>query len=123
MSHSVLKPQRGIRNHRLNAMTGGWFVGAFSPTAYHTSDVEVALQTFPAGYLGAPHHHLIATEITLLISGEALMAGERLSAGDIIVLEPGVSSSFEALTDCIAVVVKHPGAPNDKYLDQDNKRC
>lgn len=102
----------------LAEMTGGWFVGAFSPAAYITSDVEVAVQHFPAGYRGAAHHHKVATEVTLLLSGEARMAGEKLAAGDILTLMPGTSSSFEALTDCVTVVVKHPGVLNDKYPDE-----
>ncbi|QKN79875.1 hypothetical protein A8O29_000130 (plasmid) [Scandinavium goeteborgense] len=106
-----------MKKSRLEAMTGGWFVGAFSPAAYGTSDVEVAVQSFAAGYVGAVHHHKVATEITLLISGRALMAGELLVAGDILTLLPGVASSFEALEDCTTVVVKHPGALNDKYID------
>ncbi len=107
-----------IRRNRLSDMTCGWFVGAFSPAAFTTADVEVAVQRFPAGYRGAAHHHKVATEVTLLLSGEALMAGEHLISGDILTLAPGVSSTFAALTDCVTVVVKHPGVQNDKYPDE-----
>ncbi|AYO66279.1 hypothetical protein ACTPL4_001496 [Klebsiella pneumoniae] len=116
MTNNVNTPSGIVRN-RLDNMTGGWFVGAFHPAALSTSDVEVAVQHFPAGYQSAAHHHKIATEVTLLLRGEALMAGERLIAGDILTLAPGISSSFIALTDCVTVVVKHPGALNDKYVD------
>lgn len=108
----------GITRHHLNSMTGGWFVGAFSPTTLFTTDVEVAVQTFPAGYRGDRHHHRIATEVTLLLSGKAIMAGEQLGPGDIITLAPGTSSTFETLDICTTVVVKLPGALNDKYLDK-----
>lgn len=106
-----------ISHSRLDTMTGGWFVGDFSPVALSTPDVEVAVQCFPAGYQSAAHHHKIATEVTLLLSGEALMVGKKLIAGDILTLRPGVSSSFFAVTDCVTVVVKHPAALNDKYVD------
>ena len=33
-----------------------------------------------------------------------------------IVLEPGESTAFEAITDASNVVVKLPGALNDKYV-------
>ncbi|MHA6679788.1 cupin domain-containing protein [Enterobacter cloacae] len=107
-----------ITKYNIKDMVGGWFVGAFSPAAFNTPDVEVAVQRFSAGQRGKLHHHKIATEVTLLLSGRARMAGHILEAGDIITLSPGVSSSFEALEDCVTVVVKHPGALNDKYMDE-----
>lgn len=115
---SPLSLPGGVKHDRLEKMTGGWFVGAFTPVAHSTPDVEVAMQHFAAGYVGASHHHKVATEVTLLISGRARMAGMEMVAGDILTLSPGVSSAFEAIEDCVTVVVKHPGALNDKYLDE-----
>lgn len=111
-------PPSGAALHRLTEMTGGWFIGAFFPAAYATHDVAVAVQRFPAGYRGDAHHHKVATEVTLLLSGRARMAGCELFPGDILTLAPGTSCRFEALDDCVAVVVKHPGALNDKYCDE-----
>jgi len=37
-------------------------------------------------------------------------------AGDIVTISPGTSTDFTAITDVVTVVVKHPGATNDKYL-------
>lgn len=108
-------PVAGIAQTHLDNMIGGWFVGAFTPAAWHTPDVEVAVQTFPAGYHGETHYHRQATEITLLLSGRALMAGRMLFPGDILTLPPGTPSSFTALEDCQTVVVKHPGVLNDKF--------
>lgn len=115
---SVLSLPSGVKHDRLETMIGGWFVGAFTPVAYSTPEVEVAVQHFAAGYVGASHHHKVATEVTLLLSGRARMLGEEMFAGDILTLPPGVSSNFEAIEDCVTVVVKHPGALNDKYLDE-----
>lgn len=105
-----------MRHARLDAMTRGWFVGAFHPTALHSDACEVAVQHFKAGDREAEHFHKLATEVTLILSGRARMAGRECEAGDIIVLEPGEVSGFEALTDCVNVVVKVPGALGDKYL-------
>jgi len=44
------------------------------------------------------------------------MLGKEWGSGDIIVLSPGDVTDFEALTDAVNVVVKTPGATNDKYL-------
>lgn len=101
--------------HRLADMTRGWFVGAFTPTLVDTEAMEVAVQHFAAGAVEAEHHHKVATEITVIVSGRAVMCGRELAAGDVIVLPPGVASSFVALEDTVTTVVKHPGARNDKY--------
>ena len=103
-------------NHtRLENMIKGWFIGGFSPTAHQTQACEVALKRYNAGDYEATHFHKIATEITLIVSGKVRMAGREWSSGDIIVLHPGESTDFEALTDAVNVVVKVPGALNDKY--------
>ena len=44
------------------------------------------------------------------------MFDREFKDGDIIIIEPGEKTSFEALTDVVTVVVKHPGSKNDKYL-------
>lgn len=91
-------------------------MGNFSPTLLRTEDVEVAVKKYKAGDRETWHYHKVATEITCIISGEVRMAGKNLRAGDVIILEPGEGSEFEAITDAVNVVVKHPGALNDKYL-------
>ena len=97
-------------------MIRGWFVGNFTPSIYKTNDVEVAVQSYLSGAYEKWHHHKIATEITVIVIGEAEMAGKRFTAGDIIVIYPGEETDFRAITDVIATVVKIPGANNDKYL-------
>ncbi|EOG9063354.1 hypothetical protein ACLK5F_004155, partial [Vibrio fluvialis] len=90
----------------------------FEPTLYNTTDVEVAVQHFKKGDKEASHCHKIATEITVVVSGKALMKGRILSAGDILRIEPGEYTDFEALEDTVTTVVKLPGALNDKYLEK-----
>jgi mannose-6-phosphate isomerase-like protein (cupin superfamily) len=101
--------------HPLNQFTKGWFVGSFAPTLIDTRDVEVAVKHYRAGESEPRHHHKIATEITAIISGTVRMNGRDIGAGQVVKIEPGVSSDFAALTDAITVVVKHPGATHDKY--------
>jgi quercetin dioxygenase-like cupin family protein len=105
-----------MKHARLDAMTKGWFVGAFSPTAHSTGSCEVAVKYYSAGDREAAHYHKVGTEITLVLSGRIRMAGREWIEGDIVVLEPGEVSGFLALTDAVNVVVKTPGALNDKYL-------
>lgn len=101
---------------RLDDMVKGWFVGNFEPTVYQTNDVEVAVKSYHAGDTESSHYHKIATELTVIISGSVRMNGVEYGEGDIIVMEPGDATDFEALTDAINVVVKIPGANNDKYI-------
>lgn len=105
-----------MKHARLDDMTKGWFVGAFSPTVHATDACEVAVKHYKAGDKEGAHFHKIATEITLIVSGTVRMVGREFGAGDIVVMEPGDVTDFEALTDAINVVVKTPGALDDKYL-------
>lgn len=106
-----------FKTHRLDNFVGGWFVGAFDPSILHTSDVEVAVKTYKKGDYEASHHHKIATELTVVVSGSVKMNGNVYEAGVILEIPPGESTDFNAITDAMTVVVKYPGASNDKYLD------
>jgi hypothetical protein len=101
----------------LQKMVNGWFIGGFKPTAYSTKNVEVAIKKYKKGDFECSHHHKVATEVTVVISGSILMNGHTYTDDDIVVIEPGESTDFKALSDTISVVVKVPGASNDKYID------
>ncbi|CNH69876.1 Uncharacterised protein [Yersinia frederiksenii] len=105
-----------MESYHINEMIGGWFIGAFSPNAFQTKECEVAVKHYPKGACEEEHYHKIATEITCVISGKVLMCGKEWHEGDIIVLSPGESTNFQAIMDSITIVVKLPGALNDKYL-------
>jgi quercetin dioxygenase-like cupin family protein len=104
-----------MEHHRLEQMIKGWFVGNFEPTVYRTNDVEVGVKTYPAGASEERHHHKVATEVTVVLSGRVRMNGIEYGSGAILVIPPGESTDFEALDATTTVVVKLPGANNDKY--------
>ncbi|MEJ7559233.1 MAG: hypothetical protein WKF66_13065 [Pedobacter sp.] len=104
-----------LEKYRLEEMTRGWFVGNFTPTLFSTNDVEVAVITYKAGDVDKFHYHKIATEITVILNGTVRMSGETFGHGDIVTIRPGIATDFVALTDVTTVVVKLPGANNDKY--------
>ncbi len=108
-----------IEQFKLDDMVKGWFIGAFEPTLHHTNDMEVGVKTYKAGDYEGAHHHKIATEYTVIINGTVEMSGVQYSNGDILKIVPGVSTDFKALTDVTTVVVKVPGANNDKYIDNE----
>lgn len=103
-------------SEKLENMVKGWFVGNFDPSLCRTNSVEVAVKRYPKGEKEQAHYHKIATEITVVISGRVEMFEREWNEGDIIIAEPGDVTSFAALEDSVNVVVKIPGANDDKYL-------
>lgn len=112
-----------MKEAKLSSMTKGWFVGNFEPTLFRTTDCEVAYKTYEKGDFEDKHFHKIATEITLIVKGKVRMFDKEYSEGDIVIVEPDDATSFEALEDAANVVVKIPGANNDKYLVEEIKKC
>ncbi|MXV17467.1 hypothetical protein GS398_19365 [Pedobacter sp. HMF7056] len=106
-----------MEKYNLADMVKGWFVGNFEPTLYRTNDVEVGVKQYAEGEYEASHHHKIATEFTVIVTGEVEVNGKRYSAGDILKVPPGTSANFRTLTPVTTCVVKVPGAGNDKYVD------
>jgi quercetin dioxygenase-like cupin family protein len=105
-----------MKKAQLDDMFKGWFVGDFNPTAFSTDQCEVAVKTYKEGDSDAAHYHKLAHEITLVLNGTVSMLDQTWQSGDIVVIEPCEVSSFTALTDATLVVVKVPGAKDDKYL-------
>jgi hypothetical protein len=105
-----------MKKFLLNSMTKGWFVGNFSPTALKNEGVEVAVKNYNSGDYESEHYHKIATELTLILNGRVRMNGMEYKNGDIVLIEPGESSDFMALTEVTTVVVKVPCVAGDKYL-------
>ena len=111
-----------MKSAKLKDMTGGWFIGNFEPSLKKTVDVEVAVKEYRAGDKEQAHYHKVATEYTAVINGTVKMFGREWHTGDIIIVEPGDVTSFEAITDAVNVVVKIPGANDDKYLYEESSK-
>lgn len=105
-----------MKTAKLEDMVKGWFIGNFEPTLYKTNDIEVAVKEYKQGDHESWHYHKVATELTVIISGKVEMNDVGYGPGDIIVIEPNDGTDFRAITDAVNVVVKIPGANNDKYL-------
>lgn len=104
-----------MKIQHIDNMTKGWFVGNFEPSLYKTNDCEVAVKKYKKGDYEKKHFHKLATEITVVIKGKVKMFDVLYGEGDIIIIEPYDATSFEAIEDSINVVVKIPGANDDKY--------
>ena len=106
-----------IEVFNLKEMFKGWFIGNFEPTLFKTNDVEVGIKKYNEGDMESKHHHKIATEFTVILNGIVEMCGKKYTEGDIIKINPGVSTDFKAITNVVTVVIKIPGQTNDKYID------
>lgn len=107
-----------MKKNNINNMIKGWFIGNFEPSLLRTKDVEVAYKTYTKGDYEEKHFHKIATEFTLITNGSVRMFDQVWKKGDIIVVEPNDATDFLALEDSETVVVKIPGANDDKYILQ-----
>ena len=100
---------------QLENMFKGWFIGDFEPSLYKTNDVEVGVKYYKEGDYEPSHFHKIATEFTVILDGRVEMNGNIYESGSILKILPNESTDFKALTNVKTVVVKIPGASNDKY--------
>ena len=100
----------------LDDMIKGWFIGDFDPSLYKTEDVEVGVKCYKKGDYEREHFHKIAIEFTVILDGHVKMKDKEYGSGSIVKIMPGEATDFEALSDVTTVVVKIPGAKNDKYL-------
>lgn len=101
--------------YRIDDYFRGWYVGDFEPTCFKTKDFEVGLLTHIKGEIWPNHIHKISTEINLLLEGEMIIGGKKISQGDIFIIYPNEVSDPTFLTDCKLVVIKTPSIIGDKY--------
>lgn len=105
-----------MEKYSIDDMVGGWFIGNFAPSILATEDFEIAVKKYKSGDFEQEHYHNIATEYTMIVEGEVIMSGKHYKSSDIIVIAPGESTDFKAITDVITVVVKTPSVKDDKFL-------
>lgn len=101
--------------HNLTDFLKGWFIGNFEPALFKTSEFEVGVKTYKKGDFEIKHFHKVATEYTVIVSGRCIMLEQEFCENDIIQINPGIATSFEALEDVVTLVVKVPSIPNDKF--------
>jgi hypothetical protein len=94
----------------------GWFVGSFERAVFQTNDLEAGYQVNLKGETSKPHFHKIATEINLIVRGAVLINGELYTAGMGVIFYPTEVAECVYIEDTETMVIKTPGALNDKYL-------
>ena len=106
-----------MRIHKLQTMTKGWFVGDFLPSAYK-ANYEIGLKKYAAGDIEPRHHHRLATEFTVVVSGKISMNGVVFYEGDIIQVDPFEDIKFECIEDATTVILKTVSVSGDKYITE-----
>ena len=101
---------------RIEDTEKGWFIGNFPKAAFESKDFEVSWRIHPAGESWDLHYQENATEINLLISGEMVLNGVRLSSGDVFILDPYEITDVKFIKECSVVCVKTPSIPDDKIV-------
>ncbi len=113
LPEQLIRPK--IRTANVNEMIKGWFVGDFYPSIMKTTVFEAGVKEYKKGDKEEKHMHKIGTEITVVVRGKVIMCERIIKEGEMILMEHGVSTSFEALEDTITFVVKTPSVIGDKY--------
>lgn len=103
-----------MKRYTLDSFTKGWVVGDFTPSLFINPHVEVAVKKFSKGQIEASHKQLIATEITIVVSGQILLGNQVFVEDDVIEIPSQEFAGFEALSDCALVCIKFPSLSNDK---------
>lgn len=101
-------------------------MGDFEKALLRTKEAEAAVKYYKAGDSEPWHVHRIATEITVVVEGMAeFWVGPKtgfrervlVREGEMLMLEPGEGTLFNALEDTVTVVFKSPSCPGDKYTE------
>ena len=115
VEHRIRKGLK-LECHTLDTFQNGWIVGNFEPSLWKTADFEVAIKHYKSGQKEPSHAQIIATEVTVVISGKIRMGAKYFIEQEIAVIPPGEFCDFEAITDCVLVCIKSPSLPEDKIL-------
>lgn len=100
---------------RESSFTKGWFIGKFEPSLLKTQVFEASVKRYNKGDRENKHVHKIATEYTIVGSGEYLMNNKKIVSGDIVVVNPGEPVEFVCLSSGVTFVIKTPSVQGDKY--------
>ena len=101
--------------YNLNEFWRGWFIGDFEPSIFRTKDFEIGAVIHKKGEDWPAHVHRESDEYNLLISGEMIICGQRITSGTIFVIRKNEVAKPEFLEDCEVVVIKVPSVVGDKY--------
>tara|TARA_A100000172_G_scaffold80681_1_gene70939 strand:+ start:1096 stop:1416 length:321 start_codon:yes stop_codon:yes gene_type:complete len=105
-----------MKVHKIKDMTGGWFIGNFSPNVFKTKNFEVGYHVHKKGDPTQNHYHKQSTEINVITKGKMIVNNQHLKKGDIFIFEPYEVSEAKFLEDTELIVVRNASLPKDKFI-------
>lgn len=105
-----------MKKFNLLDFKGGWVIGNFSPSITFTEEFEFGVKNFLAGDVEPEHFQVVASEVTIIVSGLVEIGGKQFGPGEICLLSPGDVADFKALENGALAVVKFPSDPQDKRM-------
>lgn len=106
-----------MRIEKLENFKWGWIIGNFEPVLLKTELFEIAVKYWKAEEYQQGHVHRVATQYTIIVSGQCKIDDTILMPGTILVLEPKQEfMKYECLQDSVNVVIKVPSVIGDKYI-------
>lgn len=94
----------------------GWLVGDFDESIIRSKDIEVGVKYYKEGDSEQRHVHKLITEYTIVVDGIIEMNNKLYYKGDIVKIDPNISTNFISIKDSITLVIKTPSIPTDKHL-------
>lgn len=105
-----------MKRYKLENFTRGWLLGDFTPNVFRTKHFEFGVKKYKKGDKETAHYHKVATEISVVVSGEFKMNRRKLKAGDVIIMEPNDVARFSCIKAGCTAIVKMPSVKEDKYI-------
>lgn len=107
-----------IKSHNivnLKNFTRGWIIGDFEPSVLKTKSLDFGVAHFKKGEKHPAHYHKRSTEYNIVVTGKHLIGNKEYSKGDICIIYPNESVSYECLKTGALAVVKIPTGKGDKF--------
>jgi len=105
-----------MKKFNLTDFKKGWMVGDFEPTIIKTKDFEFGVKFYKKGDIDQTHLHKVSNEITVIVSGLFSMNEERLSVGDVVLIEKNEVVTSACIEDGAIAVIKTPSVIGDKFI-------
>lgn len=105
-----------MKKYPLKNFTRGWIIGNFTPSIIRTKDFEFCVKNYESGDIEETHMHKVATEVSVIVTGEFEMNKKRLKKGEILVMKPKEVGNFRCIKTGSIAVIKTPSVKGDKYI-------
>ncbi len=102
-----------------DSFKGGWFIGDFEPSIWHTTGFEVGYKHHIAGEPWPAHYHDHMDEVTFLLEGTMQICNQTITGPIIFLINRGEVADPTFITDCKVFIIKTPSVPGDKVLTGD----